>query len=171
MQDETVRGELRRLRMEPTFERGESFKRHLQETVRQFQQVVSQKPAKLPNFTLHVGLIVTALMIWVWSERWWQKRSSENADVGEPAGSFHDEEFSKRPGIALASFAALSGYVVVLGAGSLPYPVATAAMVVVVGGLMRRAQKVQWLVLFELAVLTALGTQFAFTQLFVVPLP
>jgi tripartite-type tricarboxylate transporter receptor subunit TctC len=65
MQNQTVRSELKRLRMDPTFDRGDSFKARLDETVRQFEEVVAQKQSALPNFTLYTSIIVGMLLVWM----------------------------------------------------------------------------------------------------------
>ncbi len=167
LQNHTVRRELNRLRMEPTFDHGDAFKRRLDTTVQQFEAVVSQKQASLPNFTLYVGLLVAGLFVWVLMEA----LGSRQVD-SELTGFVPQQDFVKRPGIAVASFVILCLYVFVLGRGVLPFPVVTATMVLAVGGLMMGTRsKSQWIVLLQLALLTGLGTQYVFTELFVTPLP
>jgi hypothetical protein len=65
----------------------------------------------------------------------------------------------------------LGGYVWLLSQGWLPFAIASAAMVLVVGGIMMRSAAGRWIVLIELALLTGLGTQFVFTEILVTPLP
>ncbi len=167
LKNNTVRNELNRLRMEPTFDQGDSFKRRMDATVKQFEAVAAQKQASLPNFTLYVGLIVAALFGWVLIE----SLRSQQVD-SELSGFLPPEDFIKRPGIAAASFVVLCGYVLVLGRGLFPFPLVTAAMVLAIGGLMMRSRvKSRWMVLLQLALLTGLGAQFVFTELFVTPLP
>ncbi len=171
MRNETVRSELKRLRMDPTFDRGESLQLRLEQTVRQFEAVVSQKATELPNFALYVGVIVGLLFVFVMVQSVAAQRSGRDLSAEANERSLAEDDFTRRPGIAAASFAALCGYVLVLDRGLLPYPVATAAMVLVVGGLMFRGQKGRWLMLIELAILVGLGTQFVFSEVFVTPLP
>ena len=167
LQNHTVRRELNRLRMEPTFDQGDSFKLRMDATVQQFEAVVAQKQASLPNFPLYVGLLVAGLFVWVLIEA----LRSRQVD-SELTGFVPQEDYVKRPGIAVASLVMLCLYVLVLGRGMLPFPVVTAAMVLAVGGLMMRSRvKSRWIVLLQLAFLTGLGTQFVFTELFVTPLP
>ena len=58
-----------------------------------------------------------------------------------------------------------------LSTGWLPFAFATAAMVALIGGQMMRGAPARWIVLLELAILTGLGSQFLFTEVFVTPLP
>ena len=44
-------------------------------------------------------------------------------------------------------------------------------MVALIGGQMMRGAPARWIVLLELAILTGLGSQFVFTEVFVTPLP
>jgi tripartite-type tricarboxylate transporter receptor subunit TctC len=166
MQNQTVRSELKRLRMDPTFDRGDSFKARLDETVRQFEEVVAQKQTALPNFTLYTSIIVGMLLVWMLVEA---ARDSNKHDSPDPLSE--GEDFVRRPGVAIACFAALGGYVWLLSQGWLPFAIASAAMVLVVGGIMMRSAAGRWIVLIELALLTGLGAQFVFTEILVTPLP
>lgn len=166
MQNETVRSELARLRMEPSFEQGDTFKKTLEETVQRFEAVVARKQASLPDFPVYVGALVALLFVFV------VMQSIRGREVDEEErGLGFDESFVKRPGIAVVSLVALCGYVLLLGRGWVPFAIATTAMVVVIGGIMIRGQKANWIVLFELALLTGFGAQFIFTELFVTALP
>jgi tripartite-type tricarboxylate transporter receptor subunit TctC len=170
MQNQTVQSELERLRMEPTFDQGASFTRRLDETVDQFESVVAQKKAALPNFPLYVGVIIAGLLIWVLLETWRGK-------FVEEAPLLPDEHpFVPRPDIAIGCAIAIFGYVLLLGRGWLPFAVVSAAMVIVVGGIMFRGrkedtQKANWIVLTQLALLTGFGAQFVFTEVFTTTLP
>lgn len=167
LQNKGVRGELSRLRMETTFDEGDSFKQRMKRTVGQFEAVVAQKQTDLPNFTLYVGVIVAALLGWVLLDAARNATSVQESKVLVPGATF-----IKRPGIVLACFAVLCGYVFILGRGMIPFPVATAAMVLTTGGMMLRCDpKSRWIVLVQLALLTGLGAQFVFTQVLVTPLP
>ncbi len=167
LKNETVRDELNRLRMEPTFDQGDSFKRRMDATVQQFEAVVAQKQASLPNFTLYVGIIVAALFGWVLVEALGSQQVESDL-----TGFVPQADFIKRPGIAAVSFVVLCGYVFLLGRGMLPFPLVTAAMVLIIGGLMMRSREMsRWMVLLQLALLTGLGAQFVFTEVFVTPLP
>jgi hypothetical protein len=163
MRNETVLSELERLRMDPKFDRGPSFERRLAETSRRFEAVSVKKQAALPNFTLYVGVIVAMLFIGVLIQSW-REPSHASMTTG-------DSNVVTRPGIAAACFAVLCGYVLLLGRGWLPFGSGTAAMVLVVGGLMFRGGRGNWIVLVELALLTGLGLQFVFTEIFVTALP
>ena len=139
----------------------------MEATVQQFEEVVAQKQASLPNFPLYVGVIVAALFGWVLIESICGRQDEDEMNDLAP-----QEAFTKRPGIAALSFLVLCGYVLLLGRGLLPFPLVTAAMVLAVGGLMLRNRlKRRWFVLLQLALLTGLGAQFVFTEVFVTPLP
>lgn len=167
LKNNNVRSELNRLRMEPTYDQGDSFKLRMDATVQQFEAVVAQKQASLPNFTFYVGLIVAGLFVWMLTEA--LRRQQVDSEL---TGFVPQADFTKRPGIAAASFVMLCLYVLLLGRGMFPFPVVTAAMVLAVGGLMMRSRSTgKWTVLVQLALLTGLGTQFVFTELFVTPLP
>lgn len=167
LQNDTVRRELSRLRMEPTFDQGDSFKRRMDATVAQFGAVVAQKQASLPNFTLYVGVIVAALIAWVLIESLSRRQTEEELVDFVPQA-----DFTKRPGLAMTCFVVLCGYVWLLGRGTLPFALVTAAMVLVMGGLMMRGGwKRHWIVLSQLALLTGLGLQFVFTEVLITPLP
>ncbi len=168
MQNEGVRAELRRLRMEPTFESGEAFERRMADSVRRFEEVAAGKPTSLPDFTVYVGLTVVGLLVWVIIETW---RGTEQRD--DPA--IKEPDFVKRPAVAAAAFAVLSLYVAILGQSWIPFSMLSAVMVMVVGGLMLRAavksRMESWVMLAELALLAGFGTQFIFTEVLVTPLP
>ena len=166
MQNDRVLRELARLRMDPSFDHGETLEQRLAETVDQFTTVAEQKQASLPNFTLYVGVLVGLLLVWTMLESY---RGSQDDEETDSVPFLND--FEKRPRIAAACFAVLCGYVALLGWGWLPFPIASAAMVLGIGGLMMRAAPARWLVLFELALLTGMGAQFVFSEVFVTPLP
>ena len=166
MQNETVREELARLRMDPTFDRGESFREYLDETIDQFTAVAEQKQASLPNFTLYVMVLVAVLLCWVVIEAF--RRSAKNS---EPPSLLLSDDYEKRPGIAAICFGLLCLYVFVLQQHWIPFAAASVAMVLLIGGAMMRAAPAKWVVLIELALLTGLGAQFVFSEVFVTPLP
>ena len=65
----------------------------------------------------------------------------------------------------------LCGYVLLLTSGWLPFAIASAAMVALIGGQMMRGAPARWAILLELALLTGMGTQFVFSEIFITPLP
>ena len=166
MQNETVLAELARLRMDPTFDRDQSLKERLDDTIAQFTAVAEQKESSLPNFTVYVVILLALFLSWSILEALFRKNHDEPAAVVVVT-----EPFKKRPDIALICFVLLCGYVVLLSTGWLPFAIASAAMVALIGGQMMRVAPAQWIILLELALLTGLGTQFIFTEVFITPLP
>lgn len=166
MQNETVLAELARLRMNPTYDRDSQLQERLDKTIKQFNLVAEQEQSWLPNFTVYVGVLLVIFLGWTILETILRK----NDDKPEAASS-ESEAFRKRPDIAIACFALLCGYVLLLSTGWLPFAIASATMVALIGGQMMRGAPARWIVLLELAVLTGLGIQFVFTEVFVTPLP
>ena len=166
MQNEKVLGELARLRMDPTYDRGASLKQRLDDTMYQFSLVAEQEQTWLPNFTVYVGILLVVFLTWAVIESMFQKKQ-----LPETNSTLPSEPFRKRPDIAIACFALLCGYVLLLSMGWLPFAIVSAGMVALIGGQMMRGTSAKWIVLLELAVLTGLGTQFIFTEVFVTPLP
>lgn len=164
MKNETVRKELARLRMTPSFDQGDSFQQTLTETIRRFEGVAEQKQAELPDFPKYVGIIVLGLLLWVGVETFMGKFVPEQSLLEE-------KPYTKRPDIALACLLCLCAYVFLLGRGWLPFAITTALMVMAIGGLMFRGQPARWPVLIQLAVLTGFGAQFIFTEIFTTTLP
>ena len=166
MQNETVLAELARLRMDPSYEKNSALQERLDDTIKQFNLVAEQEQSWLPNFTVYVGLLLTIFFVWAILET--TTRKSDNKSAASPIES---EPFRKRPDIAIVCFVLLTGYVLLLSTGWLPFAFATAAMVALIGGQMMRGAPARWIVLLELAILTGLGSQFVFTEVFVTPLP
>ena len=165
MKNEMVAGELKRLRVDPVFLRGDALDQRLDETVERFKASAVGEQSNVPDFTIYTIAIVVALCLWVVVESLIKapKSSTGEHDLGE--------SYIRRPGIAMTCFAVVLVYVYVLGRSWLPYVVATTAMVWIVGTLMTRFRKEDRLMLIELALLTGLGTQFVFTAIFETILP
>lgn len=169
MQNETVKQELARLRVDDEFKSGEAMEEAVAATTERFKSVVVEKQNNVPNFIAYVAVIVAALLLWVIAESLagkpdaLPKRKAEFVIDSEP--------FERRPGTAVACFAGLAVYVFVLGRGWLPFAVASAAMVLIVGGLMTKGERSRWPILLQLALLTGFGTEYLFTQVFETALP
>lgn len=166
MQNETVLAELARLRMDPSYEKNSALQERLDDTIKQFNLVAEQEQSWLPNFTVYVGLLLAIFFAWAILETTTRKSDDKSA-----ASPIESEPFRKRPDIAIVCFVLLTGYVLLLSTGWLPFAFATAAMVALIGGQMMRGAPARWIVLLELAILTGLGSQFVFTEVFVTPLP
>ena len=166
MQNETVLTELARLRMDPSYERDSELQERLDNSIKQFNLVAEQEQTWLPDFTVYVGILLAIFLAWAVLEAIMRKSDDEPA-----ATPLMSEPFRKRPDIAIVCFGLLCGYVLLLSTGWLPFAIASAAMVALIGGQMMRGAPARWIVLLELAVLTGLGSQFIFTEVFVTPLP
>lgn len=170
-----VRTELRRLRMEPTFDQGASFQRRIDETATQFEAVVAQKPTQLPDFVSYVSAVVAILLVCLVVESLRTPASSRGIEGdstnAENETALGTDAVKPRPATALAALALLCGYVWMLGQERLPFAILTAAMVIAVGWVMDRGGQTRRFVLVEIALLTGLGTQFVFSEIFVTPLP
>lgn len=166
MQSQRVREELGHLRMEPTFDSGVALEQKLQQTIQGFEAVAERKSGSLPDFTRYVGLLLVVLMTWVGVDSARQRRDSPL-----DAGSEAPLAWRRRPGLAIACFLVLVGYVMVIGMGWLPLAVAVSVLILAMGGMMLRHSTGNWLVLIELALLAGLGTEFVFTEIFAIALP
>jgi tripartite-type tricarboxylate transporter receptor subunit TctC len=169
MQNKTVKQELGRLRVDQAFESGERMDASIAEMTERFKSVVVDKQSNVPNFITYVAAIVAALLLWVIVESLTRKPD----DVPKPKSEFviESEPFERRPGIATACFVGLAVYVLMLGKGWLPFAIASAAMVLVVGGFMTQGERSRWPILLQLALLTGFGTEYLFTQVFETALP
>ena len=164
MQTAIAQSEMKRLRIDPTFLRGDAVEASIRSTVDSFKSVIVQEEKNVPDFAKYVRLIVLALFLIVVfvSIRDRRKSSEELDEVGD---------FTKRPGRAAACFVALLVYVVSLVATPVPFAIASCLMVFVVGGIMSAWQRKHWLVLAQLAFLAGFGAEFVFTKVFTIPLP
>ena len=174
MQNETVREELARLRVDPEFKAGEAMDEAIAVTTERFKSVVVDKQSNVPNFITYVAAIVAVLLLWVICESLTSKPdalSEPKSELVIDSEPYASQPFRRRPGIAAACFIALAAYVYLLGKGWLPFTVASAAMVMVVGGFMTQGDRRRWPVLLQLALLTGFGTEYLFTQVFETALP
>ncbi|MGB7343578.1 MAG: tripartite tricarboxylate transporter substrate binding protein [Pirellulaceae bacterium] len=165
MQNETVRSELARLRVDANFMQGEPLAEQLAETITRFEANAEVKASVVPKFTHYVLAIVAGLFVWV------MVQSKTPVEEDRSTLFVETERFTKRPGTALTALAILMIYVVVLGQGWLPFALTTAVMVFIVGFLITRQRLENVVTLVQVALLTGLGIQFVFTQVFATVLP
>lgn len=168
MATEIAQSEMKRLRIDPTFLRGDAVEESIQATVEGFQSVVIQEEKNVPNFALYVQFIVLALLAAVLIESY---RNRENPIPATNAIPGDEIPFRKRPGRAAACFIALILYVISLVATPIPFAIASIIMVFIVGGLMSGWEQKYRVVLAQLALLTGFGAEFVFTKVFTIPLP
>ncbi len=159
MANPKVLAELKTLRIDPTFMKGEPLQTVLASTIEQFEAVVAKKEIKLPNFPLIMGSLVAVMLVLVGC------RKVEDEGDGPLA------DFSKRPKLALVSFLILIAYVLILSSGWLPFAITTTAMVFAIGQVASQGTNHSRVVLAQLALLTGFGAEFIFTKLFTVMLP
>ena len=169
MQNESVRNELVRLRVEPVFKTGGDMDNWIHETTNRFESVVVREQTNVPDFVTYVAAIAAALLVWSVIDSFASKAVRGTSDGSEFVLDTGD--YKHRPGIAATCFAALSAYVYILGKSWLPFAVASAVMVLVIGGLMSGSSRSRWPVLLQLALLTGFGTEYIFTQVFETALP
>lgn len=165
MQNEKVQSDLQRFRVDNVFLQGDELQVRLNETIKRFEAAVASKESSLPNLTKYVLFIVAGLLLWVGIESFIKPHEIEESAFVET------EDHTRRPYMALACFAVVAAYVLILERGWLPYSIATVAMVFLAGGLMVRWDKQRLIVLAPLALITGFGTQFVFTQIFETILP
>ena len=163
MQNQTVRSELDRLTVDPNFLQGEPLNETLNSTIKRFEATADVKESVVPRFTSYVLLIVAVLFVWVLVTPVSETDSDGQLDQAKP--------FEKQPTTAIASLAVLVVYVAVLGQGWLPFAIATALMVFVVANLLTRWNAGHIITIVQVALLTGLGTQFVFTEIFTTVLP
>lgn len=172
IQNETVRSELRRIRVDPVFDRGESLSVRIEQTVNQFESVAEQKQMELPNFPLYLGVILAALFLWMLVD---SARLSNSMNLPQPQLA-DPITFVPRPRVAIASLILLATYIQFLGTPWLPFAPLTSMTVILIGGTMllggkNRPASHQLIVLAQLGILTGFGIDYAFTELLGSPLP
>ncbi len=169
MESQAVLEELRRIRTDPTFDRGDSLKQRIAQTVEQFEQVAEQKQESLPNFPLYLGVILAALFLWMTLEPS-VARTTSNLPRPEPVSVI------ARPRVAIVSLMLLCLYVQMLGVSWIPFAPLTVAMVVLLGGVMMAGREGpsrlnDWMVLLQLGCLTGFGVHYVMTRVLATPLP
>ena len=159
MEIESVRERLKDLRIDPEFKAGQEFEDYLDASEEEFLAVAAQKQTRLPNFPLIVAMLVGGLFIAVIVERL-IKKETDPVDRGT---------IELKP--AFIGGLLLLAYILCLQFGWLPFALATAIIVFAVGGLISKWKPGLRVYLLELAMITALGSEFIFTKIFSVALP
>ncbi len=156
----TTVAEMRTLAIDPKFRAGLELEAWIQERARVLANVAFDPGVELPNFPLYTGVLIALLgMALLWSRR---RRPSGVPDLAPG---------EMRRGEALACGLVVLAYVAVLTGEIVPYALATLAMVFAVGGVIAGWQRRRLPVLAELALLTGLGTEMLFTEVFHLALP
>lgn len=167
MQNSTVQSELKRLRIDPDFRQGAALNEYVQKKMNTLRKTVSVRQPSIPDFTFYVAGIVAALLA---ATLLTSKRPTAAA-VRNDAATPPSTSSSKNKFTAAACFAALLAYVFVLSLPGVPFAIATAGMVLIVGGLMTDFGRQHRIVLLQLALLTGFGVDLLFSEVFVTPLP
>ena len=165
MQNQQVRSEFKRLQVGLSFRRDEDFRRWLDDVSNDFESVMVTRQTRVPNFVVGIVIVVAILATWAAAEAW------NGRSVGVTSNDEEAEPFTHRPTVALASFLILAAYVGVLGAKTIPFAVASTAMIAVIGAVLARHQRTNHVVLLQLALLGGFGGDWLFTQALGVFLP
>ena len=169
MQNETVRSELTRLRIDPDYARGDELRKALDETVQRFESVAVKKQTAVPDCIPWLAVLTGIMFLWTLTEDWLNRHNNlgpdEHQQLNKPA------PFVRRPQTAAACFGVLIGYVLMLELRLLPFAISTTLMVMLTGLLMTRFQRKHAVTLLQISLLTGLSMEFIFTQVFVTSLP
>jgi len=170
LETEVVRSELRRIRMDPTFDRGQSLNQRIEATVEQFESVTAGQQQSIPNFLNYVTVIVAILLTVVILNSIFAGQNEELSHSPLP------NDPPPKLGLAFATLSLLCLYIWLLQQGFVAFAWTSTAAIIVTGSLILFASQAQrrrqqWLVLCELALLTGFGSQFVFTEILRTPLP
>lgn len=157
MQDETVLSTLDEWSIGHEFLRDEALAKRIDERVAALQPPTLEEAPNLPNYPLYAAIAAVIFLVVAVLERY---------VPGEPAS-----EPTPRKKNAFLCGLVLAAYVLALQYLGLPYALATAAMIFVVGGLVSEWDRTRFRTLAELAIITGFGSEFIFTQIFTVVLP
>jgi len=166
MSEPVVIGELKRLRVDPTFVMGSELDQELAKTLRGFEGVAENQSINTPRFDVYVGLVVLALFFWV----------SVQAGIASSSTSksVHVNCVSPQPVhrvLAAVVFLVVVFHVLAIQASWLPLAVTISSLVLTVGLLLSRHAPVRKLWLLQLAMLTGLGVEFVFAEILKLALP
>lgn len=161
----TLQGEMRDLVIDPKFRSGPELITWLQTRTRTLAKVVFDPGVKLPDIPLYTGILVAVLGLGMVVFK--GRQSAVVSGMRIPMTPTTD---SGRRAARWCTVVVLT-YGAVLAGGFVPYAVATAVMVFVVGGVIANWQRGVLPVLVELALLTGFGAEFVFTKLFSLVLP
>lgn len=167
MATDMARSEMDRLRIEPTFLRGEAVAESIRETMQSFESVVVEEERNVPDFAKYVRLIVLVLFVVVIFVSLYERRHQRpNESLKAPR-----ETYPQHYGRAALCFFVLVGYVLILVLTPIPFAPASIVMVFTVGGIMSGWNRRYLATIAQLAFLVGFGAEFVFTKVFTVPLP
>ncbi len=171
MDQPSVKEELSRLRLDPTFAVGDELQEKLFETMRGFEQVAESRTLELPRFDLYLAAL-TVLLFGILSLQSLSARfRAHDLTSQEVAASQEVGEVVTHRLLAVSCFAVVVAHVLAFQSGWFALAVVIGSMVLSTGLLMSRFVRVSKLALLELSLLTGLGTQYLFTEILMVALP
>lgn len=149
---------LQRLSIPTSFRKGTELKQHLSKRVEAFEKIAVKVDAELPDFASWlIGVVVLLGTVVVVGQL---RSPHEN-------GSSDVVRFNRTGMLCLLL---LGGYVLLLQF-SVPYAIATAAVIFLMGGTIAHWRPERLVSIGQIALLVALSTDLIFTKLFSVPLP
>lgn len=143
----------------PIFRRGEKLAAHLEERVANISQFDVRSETRLPDFPLYIAIIVAVLAVTVGTTSLRETRHKPHGERASPAAVRK----------ALLCVLVLTAYIGALHTGSVPYFLATAAMIFLTAATITNWSRLAPITL--MALLVSLGSEFIFTEIFAVPLP
>jgi tripartite-type tricarboxylate transporter receptor subunit TctC len=158
IEDPQVIEDLNRLSIPPSFRSGQALQHHLASRVRAFDRIAVRAETDLPNFAAWLIGIVGVLLVGV---------VTENFLIVHDSSPTQTTRFNLTGWICLGL---LCGYVALLQL-HVPYVIATAAFIFLMGGTISGWKFSRMLSIIQIALLFSVGTEFVFTRLFSVPLP
>lgn len=167
LQNETVLKRLGEIRVDPVFKTGAEFAEHLAMAESGFVSVAVKRKANLPDFPKIVLVILAILLLWVLAEAYLTRGKEPEKTIGETL----EIPYVPQPRIAWFSGLVLIAYVIALQSELIPFAIITAVMIFLIGSAISKWNQTHRIALIELALLTALGTEFIFTRIFSVTLP
>lgn len=158
MQDPEVVKTLNEWSLGLEFIKGPMLRERIDSRVSALQPPEIKQSLALPNYPLFAFIAVIALGAFV---------AFEKKNTAQDKNSMSFDQL--RP--AAISFGAMLIYVALLQFTPMPYALATAVMITIIGGLVSKWDKRTMPILIEIALITGLGSEFIFTQVFTVTLP
>lgn len=157
--DPVVVEELSRLSIPPSFRRGAELRDHLAQREQAFEKIAVRVDAKLPNYPVWVMMFVVILLVAVIVDgggvSFLNRANQENRRFGN---------------VGWTCLLLLCGYVLLLQL-NVPYAIASTITIFLIGASICHWNPARLFSIAQIALLTSLGTELVFTQLFSVPLP
>jgi tripartite-type tricarboxylate transporter receptor subunit TctC len=160
MKDETVLERLEEWSISTEFTRGQPLIERVDRRLSELQPLAVQVTNDLPNFPLYTGIAAALLLTVVITRPRHSSQPITDAETQKPQTSR-----------AAICFLIQLAFVGTLQLTEVPFSLAAALMIFMTGITITGRQKHSLVLLVEIALLTALGSEFIFTQVFAVALP